>query len=185
MIAVFFDVLPRPGHDARYFEMAGGLKSVVDGSGGLTFIERFRSLDRPGWILSHQIWRDEASLQRWRANAEHGVAMRAGRSEHFADYKLRVADIIAESTSVPPSMDAGQGARLIFIACRAGVAFEAVAAERFESVYRAGQYATVVPVHDVSTGLALLRAAADAGVDSARLCRIQRDYGMTERGEAP
>jgi hypothetical protein len=53
------------------------------------------SVDRPDVILSHQWWADEESLIRWRAHTQHRAIQRAGREQHFRDYRLRIG---------PPSM---------------------------------------------------------------------------------
>jgi heme-degrading monooxygenase HmoA len=194
MFALFFDVLPHPGHDGHYFDRAASLKAELDRNGGVAMLERFRSLDRPGWILSHQIWADMASMDRWRGNGDHRRAMHDGRQEHFADYRIRVASVIGEiefheglavvhSTTLAPN-EAIDG-RLVFVAIRGGQAFDAANAERFESVYRPGQFATIAVVGDAATGDALLRSAAEAGCESARLCLVSRDYSLTDRKEAP
>ena len=44
MLALFFEVKPRPEHEATYFELAAKLKPALDASGGLLFLDRSRSL---------------------------------------------------------------------------------------------------------------------------------------------
>ena len=95
MIALFFEVTPKPGQDDRYLEIAAGLKPELERSGGVDFLDRFRSLTRPRTLLSHQLWRDEASLAHWRANGRHYGAQTAGRTAVFEDYRLRVGAVVA------------------------------------------------------------------------------------------
>jgi hypothetical protein len=53
MHALLFELLPKPEGRSRYFEMAAALRPILDTSPGVLFIDRYESLRRPGWILSH------------------------------------------------------------------------------------------------------------------------------------
>jgi heme-degrading monooxygenase HmoA len=77
--ALLFEVLPTPEGRARYFEIAARLRPLLEENPGLLFIDRYESLTRPGLILSHSLWRDEASLARWRSNETHYGAQCIGR----------------------------------------------------------------------------------------------------------
>jgi hypothetical protein len=57
--------------------------------------ERSESLTEPGKILSMSFWRDEEAVRQWRTVEEHRRIQRAGRESIFADYRLRVAQVIA------------------------------------------------------------------------------------------
>jgi heme-degrading monooxygenase HmoA len=96
MIAVIFEVTPRPDRKQDYLDAAAHLRPRLDEIDGFVSIERFESLTQPGKILSLSIWRDEDAVARWRQQAEHRDAQRAGRREIFADYRLRVASIIRD-----------------------------------------------------------------------------------------
>ncbi len=63
MLALFFEVCPRAdsGWD-RYLAIAAGLWPLLAEQEGMLFIDRYRSLLRPGTILSDSIWHDEAAL---------------------------------------------------------------------------------------------------------------------------
>jgi heme-degrading monooxygenase HmoA len=50
----------------------------------------------PGRYLSLSFWRDEQAVQSWRNLEAHRMAQRDGRSEIFADYRLRVAHVIRD-----------------------------------------------------------------------------------------
>ena len=109
MIALFFEVTPRPGQYERYLAMAAALKPQMEALGGCLFIDRFRSLQTEGLILSFQIWRDEAALTAWRVHEAHHRTQTAGREEIFSDYRLRVAQVIR---SEEPGKPAWQPQRL-------------------------------------------------------------------------
>ena len=94
MQARLFEVLPRPGHEDQYFRSAAALRPLLAGHDGLLFLDRYRSESRPGIILSHSHWRDEASLARWRADGQHHAAQCAGRREHFQDYRIRISHVL-------------------------------------------------------------------------------------------
>jgi hypothetical protein len=40
MIALFFEVTPKPGQEDRYLDIAGSLRSELDSSGGVLFLDR-------------------------------------------------------------------------------------------------------------------------------------------------
>lgn len=197
MIALFFEVTPRPGEETRYLDIAGALRPELDASGGVLFLDRYKSHSRPRTLLSHQIWADEASLARWRANKKHYSAQSAGRHSVFEDYRLRVGPVIA---------DGGEGGGII--PQTEGIAYndpllrperfvivvrshmKPIAAtddcEVFESVYRPNEFASVGTVPNRQSGYEALRnVAEDVRVSAAQLCLVSRDYGLTDRHEAP
>jgi heme-degrading monooxygenase HmoA len=96
MIAVLFEVLPHPGHREAYLAIAARLKSELLQVEGFVDVERFESLSTPGKLLSLSWWRDEAAVARWRAVAAHQRAHVAGREVHFADYRIRVAQVVRD-----------------------------------------------------------------------------------------
>ena len=40
--------------------------------------------------------RDEAAITAWRDHAEHGLAQARGKSEIFADFRIRVASVMRD-----------------------------------------------------------------------------------------
>jgi heme-degrading monooxygenase HmoA len=198
MLALFFEVCPRPGLMQRYLDIAAAMRPLLDQSGGCLFIDRFRSLEREGWLLSYQIWRDEAAMTAWRVHAAHHNAQCAGRDEVFADYRLRVAQVVREET---PGMPAWQPQRLntwndpavkaprYMVVADSSERMEALGTtqvERYESLYRPGKFAQVASVTSAAEGLDLTEVCRIGGpMDCFRLCEIERDYGMYDRTEAP
>jgi heme-degrading monooxygenase HmoA len=96
MIAVIFEVWPDAAHRQDYFDLAAGLKAELERIDGFISVERFVSIADESKILSLSFWRDEEAVKRWRTHAEHRAAQRAGRSEVFRDYRLRVASVIRD-----------------------------------------------------------------------------------------
>lgn len=194
MIALFFEVLPHPGHEDSYFSIAAGLKPELEKHAGLIFLDRYRSLDRPGWILSHQYWRDEASMVRWRTNARHHLAQTAGRHEHFADYRLRVARVIVDAAPGQPSIRTTEDAayndpsltppRYVVAVASDRAAYQIDGGERYASAYRPDAHVTLAASANHEAGVHAVSQAVAAGF-AARLCLISRDYGMHARTEAP
>lgn len=96
MIAVIFEVEPRPGCREAYLDAAARLKPLLAQIDGFISVERFESLTQPGKILSLSIWRDEDAVRRWRELEAHRRTQAAGRGALFADYRLRVAAVLRD-----------------------------------------------------------------------------------------
>ena len=96
MIAVIFEVIPAPGRKQEYLDLAAGLRPALEQIDGFISIERFESLTNEGKILSLSIWRDEEAVKRWRQLEAHRGAQAKGRAGVFADYRLRVAEVIRD-----------------------------------------------------------------------------------------
>jgi hypothetical protein len=111
---------------------------------------------------------DEDALIRWRQNAQHRSIQRAGREQHFRDYRLRIGPAVDSS-------HAASAARTISVSYCDAEPAEPVAGELFKSVYREGKF------------LVLSERAMNAQHASAdnRIFEIMRDYTMYDRAEAP
>lgn len=96
MIAVIFEVVPKPECRQEYLDIAASLRPLLDGIDGFISIERFESLSAPGKILSLSFWRDEQAVEQWRRLEVHRAAQTRGRAQIFADYRLRVAAVIRD-----------------------------------------------------------------------------------------
>jgi heme-degrading monooxygenase HmoA len=96
MIAVISEVEPHPDRRSAYLDAAERLRPLLARIDGFISIERFESLTRPGKILSLSFWRDEEAVRQWRNLEEHRRAQDAGRRTIFADYRLRVAQVIRD-----------------------------------------------------------------------------------------
>jgi heme-degrading monooxygenase HmoA len=96
MIAVIFEVVPRPGQQQEYLDAAARLRQHLDTMDGFLSIERFESLSQPGKFLSLSYWRDEEAVRSWRNFDLHRQVQAAGRERVFADYRLRVAAVVRD-----------------------------------------------------------------------------------------
>ena len=96
MIAVIFEAQPHAARKQAYLDAAARLRPLLEQVDGFVSIERCESLMQPGKILSLSFWRDEESVREWRNIEEHRRIQAAGRESIFADYRLRVADVIRD-----------------------------------------------------------------------------------------
>ena len=96
MIAVIFEVEIAEGQKASYLEIASELKPLLEQVDGFLSVERFQSLSQPNKLLSLSFFRDEAAVLKWRQLAEHRAAQSKGRQGIFANYRLRVAEVLRD-----------------------------------------------------------------------------------------
>lgn len=96
MLAVIFELEPRAESKQQYLDIAAQLVSELDKIDGFISIERFQSLSQPDKLLSLSFWRDEAAISAWRNLEQHRAAQQAGRDSLFADYRLRVANVVRD-----------------------------------------------------------------------------------------
>ena len=100
MFAVIFETNPSPAHQSAYMSIAASLRDELTAVPGFLENVRYRSLTRPGWLLSLSIWRDEKALVRWRATGRHHDAQTRGRDGIMLDYRLRVGQIVDDDAVV-------------------------------------------------------------------------------------
>jgi len=96
MIAIIFEVRPKPGQTDNYLDIAAKLRPQLEKIDGFISVERFRSITDPEKYLSLSFFRDEAAIEQWRNLQSHRAAQDKGRREIFEDYRLRVAAIIRD-----------------------------------------------------------------------------------------
>ncbi|MDE2570963.1 MAG: antibiotic biosynthesis monooxygenase [bacterium] len=213
MFAVIFEVRPKAERRNEYLEAARELKPELERIDGFVHNERFAARSNEGLILSFSTWRDEKALIRWRTLAQHHLAQERGRFEIFADYRLRVGEIVEDSAAA--ARDGLRGER--FDETVAGDAHAAaieeitpsdgdapaqalsgalpdrganlVAGEIYDSIYTPGKALTVTWWRDLRAASAHCAQRRLLGNDGARVrcrtVRIIRDYGMFDRREAP
>lgn len=194
MIALFFEVKPKPDQVQRYLDMAAALKPRLEANGGCLFIDRYKSCQRDGWLLSYQIWQDEASMVRWRVNEHHHHAQTAGRTTVLDDYRLRIAQLVRDEI---PGKPAWQPQRLNIYNDPARTApryctmiesqlpiFDGRPLE-FESLYRPGEYAQLAGADSLAHALDQSEQCRISNSVRFRICEIERDYSMFDRAQAP
>jgi heme-degrading monooxygenase HmoA len=96
MIAVIFEVWPASGRKEDYLSIAATLRAELEKMDGFISVERFQSLTDPGKLLSLSFWRDEEAVKRWRNQMHHRESQAVGRAGVFADYRLRIADVVRD-----------------------------------------------------------------------------------------
>jgi heme-degrading monooxygenase HmoA len=114
MIAVIFEVWPTPGCKDAYLDIAAALRPRLEKIDGFISVERFQSITEPGKMLSLSFFRDENAVKAWRNTEEHRAAQKTGRSEVFANYRLRIAEVardygMRERAEAPPDSLARHG----------------------------------------------------------------------------
>src|SRR5262249_13703642 len=97
MIAVIFEIWPKPGQKQRYLDLAAELRPLLETIDGFISVERFESLYEPGKMLSLSFFRDEAAVSAWRNLEPHRRTPALRRAEIFSDYRLRVAGVVRAS----------------------------------------------------------------------------------------
>ena len=196
MHALVFEVLPTQEGRARYFEVAASLRPILDENKGLLFIDRYERLVRPGLIVSHSLWGDEASLARWRSNREHYAAQCLGRRQLFQDYRLRIGKVVDEWTPIAGlSSQSEEGAyndpdlvapRYLITVASTGEPVSIDGLEPFRSVYREQEFIAIGPFKARSElARYISQVTACPNVTSLRVVLVARDYGMNDRDEAP
>ncbi len=168
MHGLFFNVRPKPGHLEHYFAHVDRLKPVLAWHEGLLYLERFRALDDPDELLSHQHWRDDDAIRAWREDPDHKISQSAGRRIHFDSYRLRIGPELAGETPANRLLVALYGPA------------PAPRGRAFESVTTPGRFVTLIEAASADEA----RTIANTG-ESARVFAITRDYTRTDRAEAP
>jgi heme-degrading monooxygenase HmoA len=214
VFAVLFEVRPYTEQWDAYLGYAKMLRPDLEAIYGFVDNIRYRSLTRPGWILSLSSWRNEKALVRWRTLVRHHNVQVKGRGEVLADYHLRVGQITTD-THVPGGnrleeqrldvTEVGEGTAVTLINPRRqyqdGPIDEsdaAALAQRF-GLHTDADGLTSWDIFDavldpgnpilVQSWSDSVRAAASPtpgrGELRCRTIRIVRDYGMFDRRETP
>jgi len=215
MFAVIFEVQPKDDRRNDYFDLAKVLKPKLEATDGFIDIDRLDSRRTAGRVLSLSIWRDEKSVIRWRTDGAHHGAQQKGRFEIFADYRLRVGEIIADThppagltvaqtrfdateigearaatiTELTPEKGSSLAARPELLPGRLGLIERhdgLVDHEVFASIYNPGKLLLLASWREADAA-ARFRPEKPDGAPSLRHrgVRIIRDYGMFDRREAP
>jgi heme-degrading monooxygenase HmoA len=213
MFAVIFEVQPKQERWNDYLDLAKDLKPKLEAIDGFIENERFESKRTKGCLLSLSTWRDEKAVVRWRTQGEHHGVQKKGRFEIFEDYHLRVGEVTDDSD--PPrgvavvqqgfdetANPVAKAVSITELAAPDGNKPEVTAehlpaclgldrhaeglvdCEVFESIYNPGKLLLLATWRETARRWA---PAATAGLGRLRHRRIRiiRDYGMTDRDEAP
>ena len=212
MFLAIFEVHPKADRFDDYLILAKRLRQTIEKIDGFIDNERFKSMRRPGWILSLSTWCDEKSMVRWRATGVHNITQRQGRAEILEDYHLRIGGVIAD-TDAPNGVPVREqrfdetevGAKFATVTeltpendCKLGwldastslgldVSQEGlVDYDVCASISNPGKLALIVLWKDVNSSCSWMpEKAHDSQMLRHRRVRIVRDYGMFDRREAP
>lgn len=213
MFEVIFEVHPTPEKWDTYLSIAGGLKPILESQRGFLANIRYRSLTRPGWLLSLSDWQDEKALVRWRTQGGHHIAQERGRGGVLTDYHLRVGEVLRDSDSQGRPMEqqrldqteVGQAK----VVCLMNVTIKPleegtkrdarqvldlvgfdvsktqglVAWDAFEAILTPGEILLLSSWTDLDAAEAVGNRAS--ATQRTRHVRVIRDYGMFDRVEAP
>ncbi|KLU82835.1 hypothetical protein MAPG_01903 [Magnaporthiopsis poae ATCC 64411] len=103
MFVVIFETRPSPAHQSTYMSIAASLKPEISTVKGFLSNVRYRSLTRPGWLLSLSTWENERALYNRLLVVIHGTPGQVGGSTtarrprpgtaSMEDYHLRVGQV--------------------------------------------------------------------------------------------
>jgi heme-degrading monooxygenase HmoA len=193
VFCVIFEVRPRDDQRDAYLGLARMLRPELEQVDGFIDNIRYRSLTRPGWILSVSTWRDEHAVVTWRTHVRHHEAQQKGRTGIFTDYHLRVGEMGQAAATVMlidrsrpaesvKTAEANGAARSFgLVADAAGL----VAWDVFEALLTPGDVVLLLSWRTASDAEAYERAASLPDDTRIRHIRVVRDYGMFDRREAP
>jgi len=200
MQTLLFQMEPQDGHEEFYFAHVAALRPLLAQQQGLLFIQRYKSLSRPNLILSHSLWRNEASIAQWRANKDHQTSQAAGRYKHFKDYRISISKALfwhsnqdeqehwhienthPNSTQTEPG---GTANRFVSIIRHTRLP-TSDDTDNYKSVSETDSFLSVSEFSEQEAGdEQCLAAQSDKGTISVVLASVSRDYGMHDRAEAP
>ena len=215
MFAVIFEVQPKANKFKDYLDLAKLLKPKLEAIEGFIDNERFESKRSKGRVLSLSTWADEKAVIRWRTQGEHHGVQEKGRSEVFEDYHLRVGEITADTappkavavteqrfdateigeaklvtiTELEPREKSTLGAKADQLGAHLGLRAGTdglIDQEVFESIYNPGKLLLLAGWRDAEAAKAWTPTKPYAAASLRhRHVRIIRDYGMSDRREAP
>ncbi len=96
MIVVVFEFKPKPGQEARYFDLTKTLTPLVKEFDGFISIERAASVTNEGKFISVSFWRDREAVEKWHAVQQHRAAQAEGKTSVFSDYRITVAEVVRQ-----------------------------------------------------------------------------------------
>ena len=94
MIAIIFEVTPKPDKKADYLDLAAEMRPIIEKVEGFISVERVQSLTNPEKLLPISLFEDEAAVDRWRKLATHRKVQSKGRREIFDDYSSKVLQVL-------------------------------------------------------------------------------------------
>lgn len=78
-----------------YRELANRMVELAAAQPGFLGMESVRDVSGNGITVSY--WRSLADIAAWKRHSEHAVAQQLGKSQFYADFRLRIAVVESES----------------------------------------------------------------------------------------
>ena len=104
--AVVFSAQRTEGdHNQAYAAMTERMRALAAQQPGYIGIESAQ--DASGFGITVSYWHSEAAMKAWKANAEHMVAQRLGKTRWYRHYRVRVMRV-ERSYSGPPKAHPAQ-----------------------------------------------------------------------------
>lgn len=213
MFEVIFEVNPHASKWDAYLNIAKSLKPELEQIRGFIDNVRWKSLTRPGWLLSLSDWENEKALVRWRAVMKHHHAQEKGREEIFKDYHLRIGEVIEDSSGgadseqmrfdeteigeakvvslmtskTDESVDgADVDAVLEYLGFEKSASYPGLVAwDVYEAILTPGKFLLGCSWVNRDDALAVFAKVYGSTIERTRQVRVVRDYGMFDREEAP
>jgi heme-degrading monooxygenase HmoA len=205
--AVCFEVEPTAEGFDQYLETAKILLPELERVTGFVSIERSRDMANERRLLSLSYWADEAALAAWRAHGGHHEAQLLGRNHLFADYRLRVVQVVRQWTprgvrtaerrsayNQPPFHERRYLAivQTEMIERTAKRPLEELDRklewQSYQSMAHSGIFFFLAALPDQESGMRLeagLMSGKPGEVRQLQICEIERDYGRFHREQAP
>jgi heme-degrading monooxygenase HmoA len=93
MFAVIFRANPA-AQDALYSQTVETMRALAFEKYGC--VEFITATEKDGQEIAISYWEDEASILRWRKDAEHTLAQELGRTQWYDSYRVQVLEIKRE-----------------------------------------------------------------------------------------
>ena len=207
---VIFEEQPNLEYEKTYNAAGRSLDPLSQRSPGFIENIRYRSLNRDGWMLSLNSWKDEEALIRWREDPQHRKYQRLSREKLLLDYRLRVVEILPDATPSTTldmtSHGVHERANVVLInmvkpAASApihslegltewlGISVDASMLSSwdiYEEVQSPDHIIVILSWASAEAAATFVEAAKRGeGIDRLRQVHVLRDYGMIDRSEAP
>jgi heme-degrading monooxygenase HmoA len=214
MLAVLFEIYPKPDQFNAYLSFAKMLMPELTRLDGFIGVVRYRSLTREGWILSLSSWHGENAIARWRTAPTHREAQMKGRSEVFLDYRIRVSRLTRDTKSLDVNTrdqqrtdqaEAADASAITLIDAKRAAEWVGqtrpqdvakwlgldpnvkglVAWDVFEAVLTPGDIILLIAWRDEPSAKSYDETVSLQNGARLRRVRVIRDYGMFDRREVP
>lgn len=186
------------------------LQDLLKQQAGFISETPYLSVDQPGQQVLIAEFTDEAALHAWRKQHTHLQIEAKARADVFADYRIRSGtelvddggDVVAEDEHTGEKKGTGSAGRYLLLrqwSAAGGLGLEAGGDTRPEAgmtgdmltslvdaaTYQGEKMLQIISWRTLSDASAVRKAMLSVEGTTARLMRVERDYGKYHREEAP